>query len=196
MLSDWEESAYEEFINNTELPILKELEQTYEKLLLEKNNLSLVMKIEHELTDAVVKGKNIEEILCIVEKHIKKPIIVENVFHQIHKMKGITQENYHPLQCEFREYLKDNAIQSIKTMQHSDCWRLVSPIYLQEKIIGYCSFLYDEKDKFQREVDNMIIRRVSTICSFILLNEKVKLESLERMKGYFFEEIMNGKYQF
>ena len=115
LLSDWEESAYEEFINNTELPILKELEQTYEKLLIEKNNLSLVMRIEHELTDAVVKGKNIEEILCIVEKHIKKPIIVEDVFHQIHKMKGITEENYHPLQREFREYLKENAIQNIKT---------------------------------------------------------------------------------
>ena len=80
-------------------------------------------------------------------------------------------------------------------MQHSDCCRLVSPIYLQEKIVGYCSFLYDEKDKIQREVDSMIIRRVSTVCSFILLNEKVKLESEERMKGYFFEEIMNGKYQ-
>lgn len=195
LLSDWEESVYEEFINNTELPILKELEQTNERLLIEKNNLSLVMRIEHELTDAVVKRKNIEEILCIVEKHIKKPIIVEDVFHQILKMKGITEENYHPLQGEFREYLKENAIRNIKTIRHSDCCRLVSPIYLQEKIVGYCSFLYDEKDKLQREVDSMIIRRVSTVCSFILLNEKVKLESEERMKGYFFEEIMNGKYQ-
>ena len=44
-------------------------------------------------------------------------------------------------------------------------------------------------------MDSMIIGRVSTVCSLILLNEKVKLESTERMKGYFLEEIMNGKYQ-
>jgi sugar diacid utilization regulator/predicted hydrocarbon binding protein len=195
LLSDWEESAYEEFINNTELPILKELEQTYEKLLYEKNNLSLVMRIEHELTDAVVKGNNIETILCIVEKHIKRPVIVEDVFHQILKVKGITNEEYDPIQCEFKGFLEKNALQYVKTLQHAKCYRLVTPIFLQEKVVGYCSFLYDRKDKLQNEVDSMIIRRLSTVCSFILLNEKVKLESMERMKGYFFEEIMNGKYQ-
>ncbi|MBB6446642.1 XylR N-terminal domain-containing protein [Bacillus benzoevorans] len=195
MLSDWEESAYEEFINNSELPILKELEQTYEKLLYEKNNLSLVMKIEHELTDAVVKGNNIETILCIVEKHIKRPVIVEDVFHQILKVKGITKEEYDPIQSEFKGFLEKNALQYIKTLQHSDCCRLVTPIFLQEKMVGYCSFLYDVEDKLHKEVDSMIIRRLSTVCSFILLNEKVRLESMERVKGYFFEEIMNGKYQ-
>lgn len=195
LLSDWEKSAYEEFINNTELPILKELEQTYEKLLYEKNNLSLVMSIEHELTDAVVKGNNIETILGIVEKHIKRPIIVEDVFHQILKVKGISHEEYFPVQCEFKGYLEKNAVQYMKSLQHSQCYRLVTPIFLQEKIVGYCSFLYDLPDKLQSEVDSMIIRRVSTVCSFILLNEKVKLDSMERMKGYFFEEIMNGKYQ-
>ena len=37
LLSDWEEEVYKEFINNKDLPILKELEQTYEKLLQETN---------------------------------------------------------------------------------------------------------------------------------------------------------------
>ena len=45
------------------------------------------------------------------------------------------------------------------------------------------------------EIDSMIIAGVSNMCSFVLLNEKVELESTERMKGYFFDEIMNGKYQ-
>lgn len=195
LLSDWEESAYEEFINNTELPILKELEQTYEKLLHEKNNLSLVMKVEHELTDAVIKGNDIETILGIVDKHIKRPVIVEDVFHQILKIKGISCDDYYPIQSEFKEYLKKNAVQYIKRLHHSTCYRLVTPIFLQEKIVGYCSFLYDSEDQLQNDVDAMIIRRVSAVSSFILLNEKVKLESMERMKGHFFEEIMNGKYQ-
>ena len=196
LLSDWEEPVYKEFINNKDLPILKELEQTYEKLLHETNNLSMVMKMDHELTDAVVKGNSVETILDIVEKQIMKPVVVEDLIDQVTFVKGMTNDEYEPIKKEFQHYLrKAGCIQNTTEIQHSHYTRLVSPIYLQGKIVAYCSFLYEGEHKFNYEMDSMIIGRVSTVCSLILLNEKVKLESTERMKGYFLEEIMNGKYQ-
>ena len=196
LLSDWEEPVYKEFINNKDLPILKELEQTYEKLLQETNHLSMVMKMDHELTDAVVKGNNVETILDIVEKQIMKPVVVEDLIDQVTFVKGMTNEEYEPIKKEFQQYLrKAGCIQKMTEIQHSHYTRLVSPIYLQGKIVAYCSFLYEGEHKFNYEMDSMIIGRLSTVCSLILLNEKVKLESTERMKGYFLEEIMNGKYQ-
>jgi len=195
LISDWDDTAYQEFQNNKELLILKELEQTNEKLLHEKNNLSMVMKMEQELTDSVAKGINMKELMNIVEKQIKVPVVVEDLYQQVVLVKGMTKEEYEPIRKEFFNSLKTEApIQSITKIKHSQCMRLVSPIYLQEKIVGYCSFLYME-NKSKLDIHPMIINRVSTVCSVILLNEKVKLESTERMKGYFFEEIMNGKYQ-
>jgi len=194
LLSEWEDTDYQEFLDNRELLILKELEQTYEKLLHEKNNLSMVMQLEQELTDRVANGINMKEMLGIVEKQIKVPVVVEDIYQQVVIVKGVTKEEYEPIKKEFFDRLKTEApIQTIATIQHSEYTRLVSPIYLQEKIVGYCSFLYKEK-KCNYEIDSMIINRVSTVCSVILLNEKVKLESTERMKGHFFDEIMNGKY--
>ena len=37
------------------------------------------MEIDGELTDGVVKGFNIEAIMGVVEKHIKKPVVVEDL---------------------------------------------------------------------------------------------------------------------
>lgn len=194
LVSDWEDNAYQEFLDNRELLILKELEQTYEKLLHEKNNLSMVMQLEQKLTDSVAKGINMKEMLEIVEKQILVPVVVEDIYQQVVLVKGMTKEEYEPLKKDFFSIIQTEApIQTIAKMQHSNFTRLVSPIYLQEKIVGYCSFLYKEY-KSNYEIDSMMINRVSTVCSVILLNEKVKLESTERMKGYFFEEIMNGKY--
>ncbi|RAK14969.1 PucR-like helix-turn-helix protein [Anoxybacillus vitaminiphilus] len=41
----------------------------------------------------------------------------------------------------------------------------------------------------------MILERLSSVSSVCLLNEKTKLESYERMKGYFLEEIINAGQQ-
>ncbi|WP_071394662.1 helix-turn-helix domain-containing protein [Bacillus tuaregi] len=195
LLSEWDEEVVEGIFYRKELPILKELEQTNAKLLHEKNNLSLVMEMEQELTDRVAKGINIKEMLDIVQKQIKVPVVVEDLYQQVVLVRGMTKEEYEPIKKDFFAFIKTEApIQTIAKIQHAECMRLVSPIYLQEKIVGYCSFLYKDKT-CQYEIDSMLINRVSSVCSVILLNEKVKLESTERMKGYFFEEIMNGKYR-
>ena len=196
LLSDWKEEDYIEFINNENLPVFKELEQTYEKLLQEKNNMSMVMNIDHALTDGIIKSNDVETILSIVENQIMKPVIIEDLYHQVVIVKGITKDEYEPIQREFQGFLQTNGpIKKITKIQHFHCTRLVSPIYLQNKIVAYCSFLYEGDNKCNFEIDSMIIGRVSTLWELLLLKDKVELESTERMKGYFFEEIINGRIQ-
>ncbi|MCQ6282291.1 4-vinyl reductase [Bacillus sp. EB600] len=164
LLSDWEEEVREEFINHKQLPILKELEHTYETLLQEKNNLSTVMKIDHALTDGLIKGNDVETILDIVEKQIMRPVVIEDLYHQVVLAKGITKDEYKPIKREFQFYLENNRpIRNIIEIQHSDCTRLVSPIYLQDKIVAYCSFLFESKNKCNYDIDSMVINRVSTL---------------------------------
>lgn len=196
LLSDWEDEVREEFIQNKELPILKELEQTNEKLLREKNNLSAIMEIDHKLTDEIIKGNDVETILKMVKNQIMKPVVIEDLYHQVVLLQGMTKDEYEPIKREFQSFLKNNGpIKRTIEIKHSHCTRLVSPIYLQEKIVAYCSFLYEGINKCNFNIDSMVISRVSTLWSLVLLNDKVKLESTERMKGYFFEEIMKGRIE-
>lgn len=196
LLSEWKEEADELLFYSKELPILKELEQTNKKLLIEKNNLAMVTAIHKDLTDEVIKGNNIDAILDIVFRRIEHPVIVEDIHFQLIGLKGITAESYKPIKQSLKVYLKNrnNILSKVTVVPFKNGVRLVSPIFLEEKVIGYCSFLYDSKEINTYEIDSMIIGRVSSICSMLIYNEKTKLESLERIKGHFLEEILSGKY--
>jgi purine catabolism regulator len=195
LLSDWQEEADELLHYSKELPILMELEQTYAKLLIEKDNLAMVTKIHSQLTAEVIKGNTIDSILEIVYSHIKKPVVVEDIYHQVLGFKGISADGYEPLQKGFSDFLKKNKLHSkAMTVHFENKPRLVTPIFLLGKIIGYCSFLYEDNKISINEIDPMIIGRVSSICSLLILNEKTKLESMQRMKVHFLEEIISGKY--
>ena len=196
LLSEWKEEAEELLLFSKELPILKELEQTNEKLLIEKNNLAMVTAIHKELTDEIIKGNNIGSILDIVNRRIEHPVIVEDVYFQEMGKKGISTENYEPIKKSFKVYLKNrnHRIDKVTVVPFENGHRLVTPILLEDKVIGYCSFLYNNKEIKTFETDSMIIGRVSSICSVLIYNEKTKLKSMQRIKGDFFEEILSGKY--
>lgn len=194
-LTEWQEKGEELQYSHKELPVIKELEQTYQKLLIEKNNLSLVTKIHADLTDEVIKGNNIQSILDIVNHQINLPVIVENIHHQVLAKKGISVEKYQPYQQEFYDFLKKNqSIENTKVIHLPSGSRLVTPVFLDEKIIGYCSFLYSSENSSNLDIDSMIIGRVSNICTLLFFKEKTELESMERVKGHFLEEIISGKY--
>ncbi|SDN34244.1 XylR N-terminal domain-containing protein [Bacillus sp. OK048] len=196
LLSEWKEDADELLLYSKELPILKELEQANEKLLIEKNNLAMVTAIHKELTDEIIKGNTIGSILDIVNRRIEIPVIVEDVYFQEIDKKGISTENYEPIKKSFKVYLKNrnHRIDKVTVVPFEHGHRLVTPIFLEEKVIGYCSFLYMNKEIKTFEIDSMIIGRVSSICSVLIYNEKTKLKSMQRIKGDFLEEIVSGKY--
>ena len=196
LLSDWEQEAEEQLFYYKEFPILKELEQTNEKLMIEKNNLSMVTKLHMELSDEIIKGNNLDTILEIVNKRIEKPVVAEDIHHQIQSIAGFTSEFYKPLQNDLIKYLQNNSAIIKTTVIHSEgVTRLISPIFLQDKLVGYCSFFYKGSNMMPNEIDFMIIGRVASICSMYLFHEKAKLESVERIKGHFLEEIISGQSQ-
>ncbi len=135
LLSDWEQEAEEQLFYYKEFPILKELEQTNEKLMIEKNNLSMVTKLHMDLTDEIIKGNDLDTILEIVNERIQKPVVAEDIHHQIHSIAGFTLDFYKPLKNDFIQYLQNNSAIIKTTVIHSeDVTRLVAPIFVQGKI--------------------------------------------------------------
>ena len=66
--------------------------------------------------------------------------------------------------------------------------RLLAPILVHKELMGWCSFIY-ERGK-PSEDDYLFIDRLASTVSLLLLNEKTKFETFERMKGNFFEQIL------
>ncbi|MBT2730189.1 helix-turn-helix domain-containing protein [Bacillus sp. ISL-75] len=195
LVSEWKEEAEEFFSYSKELPILKELEQTNEMLMLEKNNIALVSKTYNEMTNELIKGNNIDSILKILNKQINLPIVIEDIRHQVITLKGITVDGYETIRKTFNASENNSLnITKVRVLSFENGTRLITPIYLLGKIVGYCSFLYDRGRTPNYEIDSMIVDRLASICALLFLKEKAEIESLELVKGHFLEEIISGKY--
>ncbi|QGQ44820.1 XylR N-terminal domain-containing protein [Metabacillus sediminilitoris] len=179
--------------------IVKELEQTYEKLLEERNNLSTTLSIHKRLSEELIRGNNLQSVVDIVFETTKHPIIIEDVEFTPISFAGLSSDRFEEVVSDFknelqnRDHRNDYFHQTTK-FSHAHHHRLVTSIVLENKIVGYCSFIYEKEAKGPTEVDQMILERVATICSLYMLNEKNSFEALERMKGYFLEQILNGHF--
>lgn len=202
-LSHWGEEIQEILQYLNEPPIVKELEFTYEKLLEERNNLTFATKIHNELTRKIMKGHSLESIIHKVYQMVGIPIVLENLSFHPMAYAGLSPESLAIKSREFCQYVNEHYDgvspidfhQSTKLIPFHHYSRLVTPVLLQDRVIGYCSFLFYDQKQYKPVIAQMVIERVASVCSLRLLNEKTKFESFERLKGYFLEEMISGQYQ-
>ncbi|MDF2788805.1 MAG: hypothetical protein K0S80_1903 [Neobacillus sp.] len=198
---DWENEldADEVLEFYDETPIVKELEYTYDQLLDQKNVVTQLSNFQKKLTEEIINGSNLQTIADMVVNMVNIPIIIEDSVFRTISYSGLSEETYLDLKAEMEEYLEENRIHHkqllpfrkkiIKTANHN---RLITPILLQKEVIGFCTFVYQDM-KGHHEEDYLFLDRFANAASLILLNEKTKFESFERMKGNFLEQILETR---
>lgn len=200
-IHNWNGDADEELKYYENSTIVKELERTYETLLQERNNLSKATEISKRITQALINGSDLQSIITDVSDTLKISILIEDVHFRDYVYAGLSKESLETIQRDFTDWMDqkhtDNTViaysnmRKIKASQHT---RLMTPILVQKKMFGYCSFIYlDGKNSFP-ELYYMVLDRLSFIASLHLLNEKTSFEAMERMKGYFLEQIISGHF--
>ncbi|MGG3845392.1 XylR N-terminal domain-containing protein [Aeribacillus composti] len=198
----WGEEAEQELCYLEESPIVEELAATYEKLLEERNNLKFVTDVHKKLTEEIIKGNNLDSVVRQVFQSTNIPVLIENLHLHPMAYAGITSNELEQYKNELIDYVGKNPFcqpQAIVTstqllhLRHHD--RLMTPIFLQNKIVGYCSFVYRDLHQYNASISPMILERLASVSSVCLLNEKAKLESYERIKGFFLEEMINAGQQ-
>lgn len=203
LLEDWGSDIQDELKFYHETNIIEELEYTYEQLLEQRNYIEKVSKFHKQLTESISNGSNLQDIADTTYKLLRIPISIEDLSFQKIAYSGMIEEDY----ISFNHDLKENLIKKnkrdssslpifnqtirVKTARQN---RLISPIIVQKKIIGYCTFFHLRDTKNPEENDIMFIERVANASSLFLLNEKTSFEALEKMKGYFLEQILKKQY--
>lgn len=201
---DWGSEMDDEIQLYQEHNILEELECTYEQLLEQRNFIDKVSKIHKLLTESITSGSNLQDIVNIAFNLLQIPVSIEDLGWQKIAYSGLAADEYAELQADFRQhmlrkYRKDEQFISLRdtmNIQTGMQERLIAPIVVQNKVIGYCSFIYT-RDRERRNTeanDALLLERVANAASLYLLNEKTSFEALERMKGFFLEQILKGSY--
>ncbi|RLL47023.1 PucR family transcriptional regulator [Oceanobacillus piezotolerans] len=184
-----------------EKTIINELSYTYEQLLEQRRFLEELADFQRKLTDEIINGSNLNELTRVAFEIIQTPIIIESSDQELIASSGITDERYIQLQEDLRENNGDSAyIQAKhsgllkgKVIKTEKQIRLITPLIVQKRMVGYCSFLYDGEPNQSVKKNHLLLDRFSNAVSLIMLNEKTEFESLERMKGNFLERIIAGQ---
>jgi PucR family transcriptional regulator, purine catabolism regulatory protein len=181
--------------------IIDELDQTFEKLKIERDNLSKAYEVHQKLTEEVLKENDLSSIASALHQITELPVFIEDVNLHSLAVAGLPQpesyfysEKYEKLVNKIglkRSGNLKNLKQTVFFEFSADCKRLITPIYLHRKIIGYCSFLYRETRP--QEVDKLILEQGAVACSLYLLNERTRINTEQRIQGNFLDDILSNR---
>ncbi|WP_223635524.1 helix-turn-helix domain-containing protein [Planococcus sp. 4-30] len=191
LLKDWHRDEYDSFMGTDP----EEDASRFLQLEEERNRLQMVIDIHNELTEELIRSNSLKNILGILKRYISNPIIIENQKGQITDSENITLEEAAKLQASFHKRLKEWPIQKTDLFQFEHTSRLTAPIYIQNQIAGYCSFIYKQDDQPPEEIDRMILGRLTSISTLVYLNNKNIMEANARTKGILFEKMLTDGFE-
>ncbi|QFK71916.1 polyketide synthase regulator [Pradoshia sp. D12] len=203
MIENWDEATQAQFKKIHQSRMIDELNQTYEQLYEEKKLTEKVSSFHNNLTLGIAQGMRIEQILETIYDNLNVPVILQDLNFNTHHLIGITEEELNELTLDFASQMPQTRSGKI-LMQHLEPMhsiqvncekhiRLISPINVQNQIIGYISFIYRSTDHNFKDEMNFLQRAANSI-SLCYLNEKSSLEAIENMKAYFFEQLLQQQY--
>ena len=196
---EWQSDMNEELYYYEEIPIMKELEYTYEQLLEQQQFVTKLSNFQKRLTEEISNGSNLQTIANLVYTLVQIPILIEDTDFRTITYAGLSEESYLALKADMDQYIqaerKDKQLLPLgkRTIRTNLQERLITPIFVQKRVLGYCSFIYGDLKNNQPEEDYLLLDRFANAASLILLNEKTRFESFERMKGIFLEQILQAQ---
>jgi PucR family transcriptional regulator, purine catabolism regulatory protein len=178
--------------------ISDELEETYEKLRLERDGLSKTYNIHLKLFKEVIYETGLQSLSQVLYETMTMPVIIESLHGEPRAFGGMSEQEATKYSDEWKEWLslqqnkkgrKNEINQTVFIEISPEHKRLITPIYFRQKIHGYCSLLA-EKDAIT-EADKMILGQAALACSLHFLNEKTRFNTEQRIRGSFLNDILN-----
>lgn len=183
------------------VPMVEELQYTYEQLVQRDKFITKISDLQKHLTTEIINGQDLYHILNLAYEVLRIPIIVRGTKTKTMTYAGLSEKKFAKLEQEFKAQLAcDEFMQGIftsttkthKTIELKSHIRIVTPIYVQEELTGWCTSIFEYRQPDER--DHLLLDRLAHTVALLLLNEKTRFESFERMKGNFFEQILTGSY--
>ena len=195
---EWDSMMEDELSYYQEISIREELEYTYEQLLEQQKFLTQLSEFQKKLNEEISNGTTLESITNMVYENTNIPILIEDKQLRTITYAGLPEDMYRELDWEIKEYMRKGQNQLLfpigkKTIKTDKQEKLISPIFVEKKLLGYCSFLYTDGKSHNEEKDYLILDRFANAISLVLLNEKTRFESFERMKGNFLAQILQAQ---
>jgi PucR family transcriptional regulator, purine catabolism regulatory protein len=161
--------------------LLSELDRAYKEVQELNENIIESESVQKQLTDMLLEDKDIFDTVKVMAETLQKSIIID-YFHD--KVEGFFIKN-----CDQLLYNKWKNNKEL-SKEYEDNIEIF-PIRAHDMTLGQMIVIANKKlDKKER----MIIQRSLMVCTVQIFHQRKLLKSIWEKKEYFFEEILNNKY--
>ncbi|HZG71850.1 MAG TPA: helix-turn-helix domain-containing protein, partial [Chondromyces sp.] len=164
--------------------MIKELNEITAKLKIERDHLSKASDIHRQLIEELLSNQGLQKVVDILFETTGLTVFIEDEYNQIIVKSGDfpNQLNLNKFRTSNTTYVRDSENLSL----------LRTPIFYEQQIKGYCSFIYTGEDQ-PNELDYMIIEKAAMTSSLILLNESIKINTEQTIKRNFLNDILEDR---
>ncbi len=169
-----------------------------------------VQTMHHTLTEIVLDGGTLNDIVERLADFLDKSITIENASFELlaHAQRGSIDtarrrsvENRHTSQPVIDELVASGLYRQLLTMRQSvriranpkvglEIERIVSPIIVARQIIGYIWILGGDEEL--TPLDEMAIGQAATIAALLMYKEQAVYETQMKVRGDFFDELLQA----
>ncbi|WP_394236386.1 XylR N-terminal domain-containing protein [Niallia oryzisoli] len=178
-----------------------ELEETYEKLRLERDSLSKTYDVHQKLFKEIIFETGVQPIVDVLYETMKTPVIMESRNFEVRAVAGISMQEATVYASELKEWIankhrkkshqKHEILETMLLELSPGHKRVITPIYFRKKIHGYCSIFTQENEV--TEVDKMVLGQAALACSLHLLNEQTRFNTEQTIRGSFLDDILKKR---
>ena len=181
-VEEWNGAVDQELKYYEEDSIINELNDTFKKLKIERDNLSKAYDVHQKLVDVLLKENDLNGIAKALHQHTRLPVLVESENLELLAVAGMSEKEGDFHSEKIKKLLNTRRKSPLKQLARTEIFqdfdgyqRLVTPIYLRKKIVAYCSFVY--KNEKVQEVDKLIIEQGALAISLYLFNERTRVQT-------------------
>ncbi|SFE23935.1 PucR C-terminal helix-turn-helix domain-containing protein [Lentibacillus persicus] len=183
-MEKWGDELENEYHYYQSTSMIQELDEVTAKLKVERDHLNKTYEIHRRLIKELLSKQGLQRIVNVLYQSTGRPIFIEN---EDHKLMAKSDE----VTVDFDlEDLNTDTTNFIKLSE--DTGLLRTPIYLEQQIKGYCTFLF-ENGSTPNNLEYMIIDQASITSSIILLNENIKINTEQNIRRGFLSDILDGR---
>ncbi|MFD1708939.1 XylR N-terminal domain-containing protein [Siminovitchia sediminis] len=192
-VDEWGDDISEELFYYEDTDMAVELDHMYKRIEQQKEKLKIGYTLSQNLTQDMLQGKGLPGFAETIGKTLHCPVLIEGRHYEklasygdipgIHTYMSVTN---------IRERLNDLTGNSFIewSLKDKTFKFLTTPILIKSKIFGYITIVIDhESDEFYKD----LLERAAIISALHMQNERVAIETEQRLKGELLEQLLNNK---
>ncbi|PIC56097.1 hypothetical protein CSV80_15135 [Sporosarcina sp. P12(2017)] len=191
-VEEWGDDISEELLYYEDEDMSGELDQMYQQIERQKDRLETGYSLSRNLTKVMLQGGGFKEFAELLGKSLHCEVLIENVNYEVIGKYGDNPGMERNMSAnKFWDISNENIPEFLETELKDKTFKLLTaPILLENEVYGFITIALNRKsDSFHRD----LLERVAVVVALYMQNQRVAIETEQRLKGELLEQLLNEK---